>query len=212
METPIRLATRSGVPVTATLERWGMGERPDSAVMMASLEQLIDDEAPSPTGMPRLIRHIHERYHRVLAGVIEDARALALACEVSNSAEATWPHGLSDLLSETLDELEQHQQREYAVVFPMLLAGSPETPWAAAIMADEHARLRRRLDSLTTMTRRFTAPPAACIKWRVLYVLCCKIDLDLREQMRMEENELFSPFLRNHAEGDVCSAATSLRR
>lgn len=200
---------RTPEAVDATLNRWGVGERPDRSAMTASLSRLIDSEEPSPTGMERLIRHIHERYHRVLAGVIEDALALASGCETTYSREEAWPHGLSDLLEEILDDLEQHQQREYAVVFPLFMAGSPDTAWAVSVMSDEHARLRRRLDSLTTMTRNFTAPAAACVKWRVLYVLCCKIDLDLREQMRMEESDLFSPFLRHPTEADVCSVATS---
>lgn len=209
MDMPIRPTTRTPGLLDETLQRWGMGEQRDFPAFANSLSRLIDSEEHPPAGMAMLIRHIHERYHRVLAGVIEDALALASTCEAAYSREATWPHGLSDLLAETLDDLEQHQQREYAVVFPMLLEGSPKTAWVAAIMADEHARLRGRLDSLTAMTRGFSAPAAACVKWRVLYVLCCKIDLDLREQMRMEENELFSPFLRHRTEVGDCSSATS---
>lgn len=192
-----------------TLQRWGLGREPDLPALGASLTRLIDAEESPPAGMASLIQHIHERYHHVLAGVIEDALVLATTCETERSAEPSWPHGLSDFLAEILDELQQHQQREYAVVFPMLLAGSGETPWATGIMEDEHARLRRRLDTLTALTGSFAAPAAACVKWRVLYVLCCKIDLDLREQMRMEESHLFSPFLRHPTEGDACSSATS---
>jgi regulator of cell morphogenesis and NO signaling len=212
MDLPIRPPGRSPEVVDETLLRWGMGEEPDLPAMAASLTRLLDSEAPSPVGMGRLIRHIHERYHRVLAGVMEDALTLASVCEAAHGASDVWPHGLSDLVAEILDELEQHQQREYAVVFPMLLGGSAGTPGVAGIMTDEHARLRCRLDALTAMTRQFTAPPGACVKWRVLYVLCCKIDLDLREQMRMEENELFSPFLRHRTEDAVCSDTMSAAR
>lgn len=212
MDLPFRPPGQAPDSTDATLQRWGVGEQPDPVAMAASLTQLIDSEAPPPTGMATLIRHIHERYHRVLSGVIEDALTLASACEAAHGASEAWPHGLSDLVAEILDDLEQHQQREYAVVFPMLLAGSAGTPGVAGIMTDEHARLRCRLDALTAMTRQFTAPPGACVKWRVLYVLCCKIDLDLREQMRMEENELFSPFLRHPTEDAVCSHTMSAAR
>lgn len=177
----------------AILRRWGVSDcgRVDRPALIRSLAGLQDDEVAPPSDMARLVRHIRDRYHRALIGLIEDAVALAAACEAAHSGEEFWPHGLSDRLIEILEALEDHQQREDAVVFPLLLAGRPQAAEAARIMEAEHARIRRLLDVMRALTQGFEAPAAACVSWRVLYVLACKIDLDIREQMKLEERELF---------------------
>ena len=177
----------------AVLRRWGVSDcgRVDRPALVRSLASLQDDEIAPPSDMARLVRHIRHRYHRALIGLIEDAVALAEACEAAHSGEEFWPHGLSDRLVEILEALEDHQQREDAVVFPLLLAGRPQAAEAVTTMEAEHARIRRLLDVVLALTQGFEAPSAACVSWRVLYVLTCKIDLDIREQMRLEERELF---------------------
>ena len=177
----------------AVLRRWGVSDcgRVDRPALVRSLARLQDDEVAPPSDMAKLVRHIRHRYHRALVGLIEDAVALADACEAAHSGEEFWPHGLSDRLVEVLEALEDHQQREDAVVFPLLLAGRPQAAEAARIMKAEHARIRRLLDVVLALTQGLEAPAAACVSWRVLYVLACKIDLDIREQMRLEERELF---------------------
>ena len=72
-----------------------------------------------------------------------------------------------------------------------MLAAKPQAAEAARIMKAEHARIRRLLDVVGALTRGFEVPAAVCVSWRVLYVLARKIDLDIREQMKLEERELF---------------------
>lgn len=178
----------------AVLRRWGVTDcdRVDRRALTRSLTRLQHDEVAPPSDTARLIRHIRDRYHRALVGVIEDAVALAAACEAAHSGEALWPHGLGDHLVEILEALEHHQQREDAVVFPMLLAETPRAAEAAKFMKAEHDRIRGLLDVLRALTQGFEIPTGACVKWRVLYLLACKIDVDTREQMGLEERELFS--------------------
>ena len=194
----------------AVLRRWGVTEcdRVDHRALTHSLNRLQHDETAPPADTARLVRHIRERYHRGLIEVIEDAVALAAACEEAHSAEALWPHGLGDRLAEILEALEQHHQREDAVVFSRVLAETPRPADAVSLMEAEHARIRGMLDVLLAVTRGFEVPPGVCAKWRVLYVLCCKLDVDIREQMRLEERELFRPRIRDATEACVCSAAT----
>ena len=177
----------------AVLRRWGVTDcgHVDRPALVRSLARLQDDEVAPPSDVARLVRHIRDRYHRALLELIDDAIALAEACEVAHSAEELWPHGLSDRLIEIFEALEHHQQREEAVVFPMLLAHAPRAAEAAKIMAAEHGGIRKLLDVVLALTQGFEAPTTACASWRVLYVLACKIDLDVREQMRLEERELF---------------------
>ncbi|MDP3803535.1 hemerythrin domain-containing protein [Brevundimonas sp.] len=193
----------------SVLRRWGVTDcgRVDRRALTRSLTLLQDDEVAPPADTTRLIRHIRDRYHRALVGVIEDAVALATACEAAHGGQELWPHGLSDRLMGILESLEHHQQREDAVVFPMLLAEKPQAAEAARIMEAEHARIRNQLDVVLALTQGFEVPAQACAKWRVLYVLCCKINVDVREQMRLEERELFSPRIRESTEASVCSDA-----
>lgn len=182
-------------PDPAVLRRWGVTDcgRIDRPALVRSLSGLQDDEAPPPSDIALLVRHIRGRYHRVLIALIEDAVALAGACEAAHSGDELWPHGLSDHLIGILEALEHHQQREDAVVFPLLLADAPRAAEAAAIMEAEHAAIRKLLDVVLALTQGFEAPAGACVSWRVLYLLARKIDLDVREQTRLEECVLFSP-------------------
>lgn len=194
----------------AVLRRWGVTDcdRVDRRNLTRGLTRLQDSEAPPPADPASLVRHIRRRYHRALITLIEDAVELASACEAAHSGKARWPHGLSDRLARILEVLETHQQREDAVVFPMLLQGRPGATNAACLMTSEHAELRALLDATLSVTREFEIPAEACARWRLLYLLCRKIDFDVREQMRLEESGLFPPDLRDSTEACICSAAT----
>jgi len=211
MQTPPLKRDPGASAEPAVLRRWGVTDcdAVDQPALTRSLVRLQDDERAPPSDVARLIRHIRRRYHRSVAGIIKDAVALATTCESAHSADDLWSHGLSDRLAEILDALEHHQQREDAVVFPLLLAQKPEAAKAAAFMATEHSHIRTLVDALSATTRGYQAPPQACATWRVLYILCCKIDVDIREQMRMEERELFSPLIRESTEAADCSGAMS---
>lgn len=194
----------------AVLRRWGVTDcgRVDRRTLTRGLTRLQDPEAPPPADPAGLVRHIRRRYHRALITLIGDAVELASACEAAHSGKTYWPHGLSDRLARILEVLEVHQQREDAVVFPMLLQGRPGATSAACLMTSEHAEVRGLLDATRSVTRDFAIPAAACARWRLLYLLCRKIDFDVREQMRLEESSLFPPDIRDSTEGCVCSAAT----
>ena len=207
--------SRSGLDLTpesdpTVLRRWGVTDcdRVDRRSLTRSLTRLQDPEAPPPPDSAALIRHIRKRYHRALIALIGDAVELATACEAAHSRKAQWPHGLSDRLARLMEVLEAHQQREDAVVFPMLLDGRPGATGAACLMVAEHDEVRALLDANLSITRSFEVPPGACAKWRLLYLLCGKIDFDVREQMRLEEAALFPPDIRDSTEGCICSAAT----
>ena len=177
----------------AALRRWGVTDcgRVNQAALTDSLARLQHDEVAPPSGMDGLVRHIRDRYHHALTAVLEDAIALATACEAVHGCDDLWPHGLSDRLIETLEALQHHQQREDSVVFPLLLTARDRAAEVVELMEAEHADIRARLDGVLAVTRGFQAPPQACVSWRLLYVLCCKIDVDAREQIRLEEDELF---------------------
>jgi regulator of cell morphogenesis and NO signaling len=78
----------------------------------------------------------------------------------------------------------------------MLLAGgSPMARFPIGRMMAEHRDVDDQLMRLRALTRDFTTPPGACDTWRALALACRKLDADLREHMRLENEEVFAPFL-----------------
>jgi regulator of cell morphogenesis and NO signaling len=152
--------------------------------------------AAPPPHLDGLIAHIVTRYHDTHRREFPEAIALARKVEAVHAAEAECPRGLADLLALMLDHLESHQRREEQVLFPMLLAGgSPMARFPIARMMAEHRDVDEQLIRLRTLTHEFTYPPQACATWQALTRLCRKLDDDLREHMRLENQEVFAPFL-----------------
>lgn len=195
----------------AVLERRGFaGGGANRLALMDSLARLQVDETLmlTPPGATDLIRRAGRCRHDLME-VAADALAVAIACEAEYAADERWPQGLSDRLADLLDWLEQHQHREEAVVFPLFLSRSPEAPATAVLMTDEHDSIRRQFDALSAITNAFRAPVDAGVKWRILYLLCRKIDFEIRARMAMEDRELFASEIRDSTEVDICPTATS---
>jgi regulator of cell morphogenesis and NO signaling len=152
--------------------------------------------AAPPPHLEGLIAHIVTRYHDTHRREFPEAIALARKVEAVHVAEPECPRGLADLLAVMLDDLESHQQREEQVLFPMLLAGgSPMARFPIARMMAEHRDVDEQLIRLRTLTHDFTCPPQACETWQALARLCRKLNDDLREHMRLENEDVFAPFL-----------------
>jgi regulator of cell morphogenesis and NO signaling len=156
---------------------------------------------PSPAAEPPpelagLIGHIVERYHDTHRREFPEAIVLARKVEAVHAADPGCPRGLTDHLALMLDDLESHQRREEQVLFPMLVAGgSPMARFPIARMTAEHRDVDRQLVRLRALTNDFAAPPQACATWQALARLCRKLDEDLREHMRLEEDDVFARFL-----------------
>lgn len=144
-----------------------------------------------------LIDHIVDRYHRTHERDLPEAIELAVRVENTHGRRDECPLGLAEHLAAMLDELEVHQQKEEAVLFPMMLeGGGPMIRFPIARMSAEHEDVRAQLQELARVTRDFTPPEGACGTWRRLYALCRKIDEDLREHLHLENNVLFPRFAR----------------
>ena len=143
-----------------------------------------------------LIDRILTCYHEPHRREFPEAIALARKVEAVHALAAECPRGLGDLLALMLDDLESHQLREEQVLFPMILAGgSPMIRFPVARMMAEHEDVEAQLEQLRALTHDFSDPPDACRTWAALTRLCRKLDADLREHMRLENEVLFAPFL-----------------
>lgn len=150
------------------------------------------------------------RRHSDQESRLERAIALAQRAERVHRHDDAWPHGLSDQLEDIQERTVVHQQREQAVVFPMLMTGVDALPARTVdemILAHEDIEtLWRRLEQRTGA---FRTPGHACATWRSLYDLCGELHLDFRAQVDLENRMLLAgrgAGIRNHTEAAVAPA------
>ncbi len=156
-----------------------------------------DDDAGDVAryGTPRLVAHIRDRYHDTHRRELADAIALAERVECENRADDACPHGLADHLAAMLDHLETHQHKEEVVIFPALMRGAGAVMTKPlSKMASDHAEFETDLRELRRLTSGHEPPSHAGTHWRLLYALCRKVDADLREHIRLEDEILFPRF------------------
>ena len=164
--------------------------------LQAELDDLTADHGDLPTDPESLISHIITRYHDVHMAELPEALRLARRVEAVHRAKADCPHGLADHLALISDELQGHQHKEEAALFPMMRqGGAPMIRLPIARMLAEHVDVVEQLDELARLTTDFTPPQGACTTWRALYEMCRKLDEDLREHMHIENNILFTKFV-----------------
>ncbi|MGZ9098065.1 MAG: hemerythrin domain-containing protein [Brevundimonas sp.] len=177
----------------AVMDRWGIA-RCDAVEMTSvssELTKLLAEESPPPTDRGNLVNWICERRHAVQENRLEEAIAIATRAEAIHRRDDAWPHGLADQLIELLDCVVTHQQREQAVVFPMLLRGVDALPDRTVDeMVAAHETLLAKWLELDRLTAGFRAPAHACAAWRLLYALCYKLQGDCREQVALENRML----------------------
>lgn len=143
-----------------------------------------------------LIAHILERYHETHRAQLPVLIALAERVERVHAAHPQAPEGLTQLLMEMAADLEQHQQKEEQILFPMMLGGgSPMIGFPIRRMMVEHDDVGAQLQALHDLTEGFTPPSEACGTWRRLYDAALIFHQDLSEHMRLENDILFPRFL-----------------
>lgn len=145
--------------------------------------QLIEPEM-STSDLVDLIVH---RYHEPLR------EALPLLVRVAERVEENHedaPRGLAAHLARMHRELVDHMAREEGVLFPLLCGRDPsESPVGA--MLHDHTDLVGDLARMRELTDGFAAPDTACATWRSLYDELQKLERDLVEHVRIEEEILF---------------------
>lgn len=152
---------------------------------------------PADDDVAGLIELILSRYHETHRREFPEAIRLARKVEAVHAADPQCPRGLADHLAFMADDLESHQQREERVLFPMILSGGgPMVRFPIGRMMAEHADVDEQIVRLRVLTHDYAAPDGACETWRSLMRACRKVDCDLNEHMRLENEVLFAPFLR----------------
>jgi regulator of cell morphogenesis and NO signaling len=174
--------------------------------MLESWAMLVDPNPrsiPSPVarGPAELIPVIVSRFHDVHREDFPKAIRLARAVELCSGRR------VADHLAMMFDELEAHQQREERILFPAMLNGgcaAMQIPMRR--MMAEHDDVLRQLETLEECLGAYEIPAGAPPSWAELVELSRKIDRDLREHMRIENEELFAPFLNERPPGEARAA------
>jgi regulator of cell morphogenesis and NO signaling len=169
------------------LESWALLVNPPPRPIPSPSEPATETRA--------LVQDIISRFHEV------HRRDFPEAIRLARQVERECPLGLegasvADHLAMMFDELEAHQQREERVLFPAMLNGgcaAIQVP-VRRMMAD-HDDVEIQLAALKDMLGGYVAPGHAPTRWILLVAYCRKIDQDLREHMRIENEELFAPHL-----------------
>lgn len=168
----------------------------DLSALEAELHALETPGVHAPAETADLIAYIIERYHKVHRLEFPEVIALARRVETVHQDRTDCPHGLANLLSDMFEDLEDHQHKEEAVLFPAMLKGiGPVLRGPIARMMEDHHELGALLAFMADLTDDFVAPENACATWRALYAGCSKLDMDLREHVHLENNILFRRFL-----------------
>lgn len=149
-----------------------------------------------PQETANLIDHILTRYHAVHRAELPELIRLARRVEAVHRGHPDVPAGLADLLEETLCELDDHMQKEEAMLFPMMLRGGhPMIEYPITAMRGEHEEHGTRLHSIEALTNGGAAPGNACPTWRALYAGTRKLVDDVMEHIHLENNILFPRWL-----------------
>lgn len=157
-------------------------------------------DAPSQTRpdakIAGLIDLILTRFHDVHRREFPEAIRLARKVESVHAGHPQCPVGLADHLAVMLADLGSHQHREEEVLFPMMLGGgNPMIRFPIGRMMEEHVEVGDQLVELRALAHDYETPQGACATWRALLAACRKLDCDLREHMRLENEVLFPSFL-----------------
>lgn len=191
----VRLAPARNEPLQQeTLDRWGVHKchLVDRAAMDAGLSRLIEIDGPLEEHPWRTLMRLHREEGEAVRRHLDDAIAMAWTGERTHSSDDLWPHGIADELDELLQDLEAHDVREAFVRSQIGAAPATPTP-LPEILREDHAIIQAQLDSLRALTRDYAAPAHACTVWRLLYVLCAKVECVLARRIHLEESSPAEP-------------------
>ena len=171
---------------TATLDRWGVRrcDAVDRVAFNAGLGSLIEVDVPADEPAPQRLDRLYAEQGETVRQLLQDAVSLARTGERAHRTDDLWPHGILDELDDLVEELEAHEAHED---FVRGEAGEPSAPLLSGLRED-HAALATRLQELRRLTGGFEAPAHACAVWRLLYVLCLKVEIALVERMTLEDS------------------------
>lgn len=178
-----------------SLEAACLSKSLDPAQILAELESeesRSDERDWSAAPLQDLIKEILVRYHEPLRAELPELVAMARKVEAVHAAKPGCPKGLSAHLSQVLENVELHMQKEEQILFPMIGAGQgAHAGGPVSVMEREHDEHGGDLRRTRTLTGDLVPPPEACTTWRALYLRLAQLERDLMDHIHLENNVLF---------------------
>lgn len=143
--------------------------------------------------IPALVDHIVERYHRTHMRELPYAISLARRVEALYGTDPNCPIGLADHLTLMAADLDAHQWREETILFPLLRIGRPHClNFVTRRMMEDHIDTDLQIIRLRRLTKGYRPSFEAPFCWQALSFLCRKLETDLREHARLENEILYA--------------------
>ncbi|MFT0214005.1 iron-sulfur cluster repair protein YtfE [Pseudomonas sp. F1_0610] len=140
----------------------------------------------------QLIEHILLRYHAVHRTQLPELIRLAERVEQVHKNREECPKHLSQLLTQMLDDLDKHMQKEEMILFPMINRGQGNKAGGPIqVMRFEHKQHGEVLEQLKMLTHGMQPPADACSTWKALYLGLNELKVDLMQHIHLENNLLF---------------------
>ena len=147
----------------------------------------------APYDIPALIDHIVERYHDTHLRELPYTIRLARHVEQLYPSDPNCPVGLADHLTTLAADLAAHQWREETMLFPLARIGTPRClDFVTRRMMADHADVELELIWLQKLTKGYRPSFEAPFCWQALSFMCRKLEADLREHTRLENEVLYA--------------------
>ncbi|WP_185232634.1 DUF542 domain-containing protein [Teredinibacter franksiae] len=149
-------------------------------------------DAPSS----ELINYILDRYHLGHRQQLPELIRLAKCLEASHSSNKACPIGITQMLRNLEEDLEQHMINEELDLFPLLTAGD-QTQLNSRLSALQfkHGEHDVAINKLLSLTNNLQCPEEACTNWKTLYFELYRFITELKEHIHLEDDILFGqPF------------------
>lgn len=169
----------------------------DLNALLQEMEEALMESHPTERAwdqrpLVELTRHIVARFHEAHRAQLPVLLEMAAKVESVHADKPTVPAGLSEFLQAWIPELEQHMEKEEAVLFPMIENGhGAQAGPPIQTMEQEHADHGENLQRLRGLAHDFQAPEEACTTWRALYAGLESFERELMQHVHLENHVLF---------------------
>jgi regulator of cell morphogenesis and NO signaling len=145
-----------------------------------------------------ILRRFHEPLRLELPILVRNARQV----EAAAAGDPACPTGLADHLDQIRIAVESHLAKEEKILFPLILAGRGSGAFMPIkVMMAEHDDHLANLARTRVLTHGFVLPSGATEAWRELYRELQRIESDLGQHIRLENNVLFTRVMTGDAGG-----------
>jgi len=157
-----------------------------------------------------LIAHIVEKHHAYLRSELPFLEERIARMSTNHGAARPELFTVQQLLQDLRDDLTSHMAKEEQMLFPYVAALEaaaenggplphacfPSVRFPIRIMIQEHDTAEGLLGSLRAVTSNYAVPPGFCEKGAEFFARLNALETDLKEHIRLENDELFPQAVR----------------